>query len=254
MKYQTASFADGTFTIHCPHCTSEVQVEEGELEVINGQMAGRGNCPIPACAKEIEFPTAEEAAALKAGGAAPAAPATSAAPAPVPAAPAAPTPGPPTQANPAAKPTQPPTGAPAAPAPVVASPPVATGSQPQTSPADKATQLPASAPMPPGYQKPSSFEYAAERRDAIVDLGFHGSKGATLEREAATVQRMIVKTILHGDCVKDGKDDFDETVSKFLSELVEESLLSVHPVQVANEKKGADFGVLIIYKMSTEED
>ena len=66
--------------------------------------------------------------------------------------------------------------------------------------------------------------------------------------------RMIVKTILHGDCVKDGKDDFDETVSKFLSELVEESLLSVHPVQVTNEKKGADFGVLIIYKMSTEED
>lgn len=254
MKYQTASFADGMFTIHCPHCKNEVQVDEGQLEHINGQigqMAGRYNCPIPACAKEIEFPTAEEAAALKAGGAVPAAPATSAAPAPTPAAPAAPTPVPPAQANPAAKPTQPPAGAPA---PVVASPPAATGSQPQTSPADKATQLPASAPKPPGYQKPSAFEYAAERRDAIVDLGFHGSKGATLEREAATVQRMIVKTILHGDCVKDGKDDFDETVSKFLSELVEESLLSVHPVQVANEKKGADFGVLIIYKMSTEED
>ena len=67
------------------------------------------------------------------------------------------------------------------------------------------------------------------------------------------VQRMTVKTILHGDCVKDGKDDFDETVSKFLSELDEDSLVSVHSVQSGDEKKGTDFGVLIIYKISTEE-
>jgi hypothetical protein len=223
MKYQTASFADGVFTINCPHCTSEVQVDEGQLEQINGQMAGRFNCPIPACAKEIESPTAEEAAALKAGCAAPA-----------PATPSAPTPAPPPQANPAAKPTQPPAGAPAPAAPVPG-----TGTNPPTPPA-------AGAPSAEGTQSKGTQE------DIVV--GFHGSKGDTLEREAATVQRMTVKTILHGDCVKDGKDNFDDTVSKFLSELDEDSLVSVHPVQSGDEKKGTDFGVLIIYKVSTEED
>jgi hypothetical protein len=227
MKYQTAIFADGVFTINCPHCTSEVQVDEVQLGQINGQMAGRYNCPIPACAKEIEFPTAEEAAALKAGGMAPA-------PAPVPVpAPAGPTPAPPPQGNPAAKPTQPPVGAPApaAPAPAAAIP-----------------------PSPPATSAPSAEGALSKGTQADIVVGFHGSKGDTLEREAAMVQRMIVKTILHGDCVKDGKDDFDEMVSKFLSELDEDSLVSVHPVQSPDEKKGTDFGVLIIYKISTEAD
>jgi len=227
MKYQTAIFADGVFTINCPHCTSEVQVDEVQLGQINGQMAGRYNCPIPACAKEIEFPTAEEAAALKAGGMAPA-------PAPVPVpAPAGPTPAPPPQGNPAAKPTQPPVGAPApaAPAPTAAIP-----------------------PSPPATSAPSAEGALSKGTQADIVVGFHGSKGDTLEREAAMVQRMIVKTILHGDCVKDGKDDFDEMVSKFLSELDEDSLVSVHPVQSTDEKKGTDFGVLIIYKISTEAD
>ena len=227
MKYQTALIADGVFTINCPHCTSEVQVDEVQLGQINGQMAGRYNCPIPACAKEIEFPTAEEAAALKAGGMAPA-------PAPVPVpAPAGPTPAPPPQGNPAAKPTQPPVGAPApaAPAPTAAIP-----------------------PSPPATSAPPAEGALSKGTQADIVVGFHGSKGDTLEREAAMVQRMIVKTILHGDCVKDGKDDFDEMVSKFLSELDEDSLVSVHPVQSTDEKKGTDFGVLIIYKISTEAD
>lgn len=219
MKYQTAIFADGVFTINCPHCTSEVQVDEGQLEQINGQLAGRFNCPIPTCAKEIEFPTAEEAAALKAGGVAPA--------------PAGPTPAPPPQGNPAAKPTQPPSGAPAPAAPAPAA---------------------ASSPNPPATSLPPAEGALSKGTQADIVVGFHGSKGDTLEREAAMVQRMIVKTILHGDCVKDGKDDFDETVSKFLSELDEDSLVSVHPVQSTDEKKGTDFGVLIIYKISTEAD
>lgn len=230
MKYQTAIFADGVFTINCPHCTSEVQVDEGQLEQINGQMAGRFNCPIPTCAKEIEFPTAEEAAALIAGGVAPAPAAPASVPAP---APAGPTPAPPPQGNPAAKPTQPPSGAPvpAAPAPAAASP-----------------------PNPPATSLPPAEGALSKGTQADIVVGFHGSKGDTLEREAAMVQRMIVKTILHGDWVKDGKDDFDETVSKFLSELDEDSLVSVHPVQSTDEKKGTDFGVLIIYKISTEAD
>ena len=64
-----------------------------------------------------------------------------------------------------------------------------------------------------------------------------------------------MKTILHGDCLKDKKDAFDETVTQFLNELDEECLMSVHPVQyTVDEKKGTDFGVMILYKIVVEED
>lgn len=179
-------------------------MDEGQLEQINAALGGKFNCPIATCGQEIEFPTAEEAAALKAGGAAPT-------PAPAPAAPGL---APPPQSNPAAKPTAPP-------------------AQP--------------APAPP------TTAPAARGDDEIV-AGFHGSKGASLEREAASVHRMSVKTILHAKCVKENKD-FDGEVSKFLSSVDEENLVEVHPVQYTDdEKKGNDFGVMILFKTVPEED
>ena len=222
MKYQTARFADGAFTINCPHCNGEVAVDEGQLEQINAALGGKFNCPIATCGQEIEFPTAEEAAALKAGGTAPAAPAPQAGP-------AAPGLAPPPQSNPDAKPT-------AAPQPQQAPPALAVEEAPPAAvPAVAATAT------------------AGGGDDAIV-AGFHGSKGASLEREAALVHRLTVKTILHAQCVKE-KSDFDEEVSKFLSSLDEENLVEVHPVQYTDdEKKGNDFGVMILYKTTLEEE
>ena len=197
-------------------------MDEGQLEQINAALGGKFNCPIATCGQEIEFPTAEEAAALKAGGTAPAAPGPQAGP-------AAPGLAPPPQSNPDAKPTTPPAAAPAP--------------QPQQAPA---------APVV-GEAPPTAAPAAAGGDDAIV-AGFHGSKGASLEREAALVHRLTVKTILHAQCVKE-KSDFDEEVSKFLSSLDEENLVEVHPVQYTDdEKKGNDFGVMILYKTTPEEE
>ena len=190
----------------------------------------------PEEAADVE--NAEEAAELKAptSPAAPAAPkvAPASEPAPAPAAQeSAPTP---------------------APEPVPASAP-APAPPPQTNPAAKSTQPPSEAPAPLPLQKAPAFEYAVDRREAKLDRGFHGSKGDTLEREAATAQRISMKTILHGDCLKDKKDTFDETVTQFLNELDEECLMSVHPVQyTVDEKKGTDFGVMILYKIMADED
>ena len=236
MKYQTASYADGIFTVNCPHCSTEVAVDESQLEHINTQLAGRFACPIESCGKDIEFPNAEETAALKAP-TSPAAPAPAAqesapapavqesAPTPAPDPVSAPAPAPPPQTNPAAKSTQPP----------VKEPDPALKSATPPSP-------PAAQPQPKGA-------------DGDFAFGFHGSKGASLEREAATAQRISMKTILHGDCLKDKKDTFDETVTQFLNELDEECLMSVHPVQyTVDEKKGADFGVMILYKIMADED
>ena len=237
MKYQTAKYADGKFTICCPYCGREIALTEEELGQINTQMGGHCSCPVEKCKQDIEFPNAEEAAELKA-------PATPAAQevAPAPASESAPAAAAQESAStPAPEPV---------PAPAPAPPP-----PPQTNSAAKSTQPPSPASEPTPLQKSPAFKYAVDRREAKLDRGFHGSKGDTLEREAATAQRISMKTILHGDCLKDKKDTFDETVTQFLNELDEECLMSVHPVQyTADEKKGADFGVMILYKIMTDED
>jgi len=230
MKYQTAKFADGMFNITCPHCSNEVAVDETQLGQINAQMGGRYPCPIGNCGQEIHFPNAEEAEALKTGGAAPAAgEPTQPAPAPAPTAAA---PAPPPQSNPAAKPTQPPTEPPA-----------------------KPQEVPAAEPKPEAAPStaPSSSEAQPAPADEIV-IGFGGGTTATLEREAASLHKLSVKTILRSECAK-AKKNFDEEVSKFLSSIDEENLVEVHPVQYTeDDKKGNDFGLMILYKIVPEED
>ena len=226
MKYQTAKFADGMFNITCPHCSNEVAVDETQLGQINAQMGGRYPCPIGNCGQEIHFPNAEEAEALKTGGAAPA---EGEAPQPAPApAPAAAAPAPPPQSNPAAKPTQPPA---------------------------KPQEVPAAEPKPEAA--PSTAESSSEAKPAPADefvIGFGGGTTATLEREAASLHKLSVKTILRSECAK-AKKDFDEEVSKFLSSIDEENLVEVHSVQYTeDDKKGNDFGLMILYKIVPEED
>ena len=230
MKYQTAKFADGMFNITCPHCSNEVAVDETQLGQINAQMGGRYPCPIGNCGQEIHFPNAEEAEALKTGGAAPAAgEPTQPAPAPAPTAAA---PAPPPQSNPAAKPTQPPTETPA-----------------------KPQEVPAAEPKPEAA--PSTAASSSEAKPAPADeivIGFGGGTTATLEREAASLHKLSVKTILRSECAK-AKKNFDEEVSKFLSSIDEENLVEVHPVQYTeDDKKGNDFGLMILYKIVPEED
>ena len=219
MKYQTAKFADGMFNITCPHCSNEVAVDETQLGQINAQMGGRYPCPIGNCGQEIHFPNAKEAEAMKIGGAAPAAgeaPQT------------APAPAPPPQSNPAAKPTQPPA---------------------------KPQEVPDAEPKPEAA--PSTAASSSEAKPAPADeivIGFGGGTTATLEREAASLHKLSVKTILRSECAK-AKKDFDEEVSKFLSSIDEENLVEVHPVQYTeDDKKGNDFGLMILYKIVPEED
>ena len=247
MKYQTAKYADGIFTVNCPHCSNEVAVDESQLEQINTQLAGQYACPIEGCGKDIGFPNAEEAAGLKA-------PTSPAAPAPQEVA-SEPAPAPTSESPPAtaaqeSAPTPTPEPVPA-PAPAPAPPP-------QMNPAAKSTQpsakAPASAPKSATPPSPPASQPPTKDANSDFDFGFHGSKGASLEREAATAQRISMKTILHGDCLKDKKDTFDETVTRFLHDLDEECLMGVHPVQyTVDEKKGIDFGVMILYKIVAEE-
>ena len=238
MKSRNVTFADGFFVIVCPHCSNGLSLDEQQLGQINDQMGGKYVCPQTACDQEIEFPSNEEAAAIKAAAVTSPSPELQPVPSPSGAAPA-----PPPQANPAAKPTPPPQANPEA------KPTPPRGTNPETEPTSPLPETPK--PETPVSGTSSS---SAKAEDEIV-VGFGGGSTVTLEREAAGLHKLSVKTILHSDCVAGEKDTFDDVVSKFLSSLEEENLVEVHSVQyTAGEKKGSDFGVMIIYKTVPQED
>ncbi len=74
-----------------------------------------------------------------------------------------------------------------------------------------------------------------------------------LEAAAKAAIRMYVKTFRHGDYLAGGKNGFDETVSKFLQDVGEPHLMSIHPIHYSrmdSESKQVmeDYGVVIVYR------
>jgi DNA-directed RNA polymerase subunit RPC12/RpoP len=69
----------------------------------------------------------------------------------------------------------------------------------------------------------------------------------------ATGKQLRVKTFRRSDCVEVGKDHFDEVVTKFLSEVGEDNIVSLSPInythmELASRQWITDFGVLIVYR------
>ena len=62
-----------------------------------------------------------------------------------------------------------------------------------------------------------------------------------------------MKTIRHADCISQGTDSFDTTVSEFMDKLAEAQVISVTPISYSRLEPGTerslmDYGVLIVYK------
>ena len=103
--------------------------------------------------------------------------------------------------------------------------------------------------VPSAASEGMELKKAPEGTEKNIKVGFHGSKGESLEETAKAIKHKAVKTFRHSDCQKDGKDIFDETVSEFLRELEDEDVISVTPVQYSEGKdKPSDYGVIIVHK------
>jgi len=66
-------------------------------------------------------------------------------------------------------------------------------------------------------------------------------------------KQVRIRTIRRAACVESGHDNFDDVVSKFLLEIGEQNLMSVHTVSytyfdVATQKMLTDYGVLVVYR------
>jgi hypothetical protein len=74
-----------------------------------------------------------------------------------------------------------------------------------------------------------------------------------LDAAAKAAIKVRCKTFRHHDHVKDGKDSFDDAVSRFLAEVGEENVVSVESIQYTRLDGEAkipmtDYGALVIYK------
>lgn len=84
--------------------------------------------------------------------------------------------------------------------------------------------------------------------DALI-----GKPSRPLEAAAKAAIKMRFKTLRHHEYVKEGKDGFDEAVTKFLDSVGEPNVTSVEPIQYThNDSEGKqpmiDYGVMIVYK------
>jgi len=66
-------------------------------------------------------------------------------------------------------------------------------------------------------------------------------------------KQVRIRTIRRAACIESGHDNFDDVVSKFLLEVGEPNLMTVHTVgytyfDVATQKMLTDYGVLIVYR------
>jgi len=66
-------------------------------------------------------------------------------------------------------------------------------------------------------------------------------------------KQLRIRTIRRAACIESGHDNFDDVVSKFLLEIGEPNLMSVHTMgytyfDVATQKMLTDYGVLIVYR------
>ncbi len=66
-------------------------------------------------------------------------------------------------------------------------------------------------------------------------------------------KQVRIRTIRRASCIESGHDNFDDVVSKFLLEVGEPNIMSVHTVSytyfdVATQKMLTDYGVLVVYR------
>ncbi|MEW6302163.1 MAG: hypothetical protein AB1705_01745 [Verrucomicrobiota bacterium] len=74
-----------------------------------------------------------------------------------------------------------------------------------------------------------------------------------MEAVAKASIKLLQRTILRNECVVEGKDRFDQTVTEFLSSLGEGHFVSLHPIQYTRvdaetKQPVIDYGVIIVYK------
>ena len=84
-------------------------------------------------------------------------------------------------------------------------------------------------------------------------------KARPLDIAAKISKSLKIKTFRHHEFVKDGKDNFDVEVSKFIGSLIEDDIVSINPIQYSHvekvsiddketERVVAQYGIVVVFK------
>jgi len=102
-------------------------------------------------------------------------------------------------------------------------------------------------PEKPKFTGPFRYESTAKNEGASADE-FGEVVARNREQDTRQQSPLAIRTFRRIDCIHQGKDCFDDTVSEFLGEIGKENIISVTPVTYMEKiDKCADYGVVIYY-------
>ena len=102
-------------------------------------------------------------------------------------------------------------------------------------------------PEKPKFTGPFRYESKSDKEDSNDDE-FDQVVARNREQKTKPQSPLAIRTFRRIDCIHQGKDCFDDTVSEFLGEIGKENIISVTPVTYMEKiDKCADYGVVIYY-------
>ncbi len=102
-------------------------------------------------------------------------------------------------------------------------------------------------PEKPKFTGPFRYESKEGKEDSNDDE-FDQVVARNREEDTKPQSPLAIRTFRRIDCIHQGKDCFDDTVSEFLGEIGKENIISVTPVTYMEKTdKCADYGVVIYY-------
>ena len=117
-------------------------------------------------------------------------------------------------------------------------------------PSDKAAESESEAepePEKPKFTGPFRYESKSDKEDSNDDE-FDQVVARNREQDTKPASPLAIRTFRRIDCIHQGKDCFDDTVSEFLGEIGKENIISVTPVTYMEKiDKCTDYGVVIYY-------
>ena len=102
-------------------------------------------------------------------------------------------------------------------------------------------------PEKPKFTGPFRYESKSDKEDSNDDE-FDQVVARNREQDSKPQSPLAIRTFRRIDCIHQGKDCFDDTVSEFLGEIGKENIISVTPVTYMEKiDKCTDYGVVIYY-------
>jgi hypothetical protein len=221
MKSINIRTSEGSAQFDCPHCGVDAEINDDAIVELWTHFSGIVTCPPPqGCNKQYEIPTIEEVVKLRASGGMP-------------------------EAVPETQPSDAGTNE------EVTSPETTEGSESADAKESEEEEEPA--PKFTGPWRPKS--QSDEEGSSSVDEEFEKYVASKDGEKSEVTSPLSIRTFRRMECIVQGQNKFDETVSIFLGQIGRENIISVTPFTYMEKGEDwTDYGVIVYYAQPTEAE